>query len=157
MYRASPDVPLISPYKGLSPSLIFTTFSILYLPFFPPRSLSHTHMHTLLSFIPPYALVSSGCNELSTLAYRAVTEVFIKHRAICQMPRTGKSHSSEAARWNRGEGKLKLVMLQLEFGYTAALNDRYCCELFPCLQTFLQKSDWTLEKKGPCCSKNFCT
>ncbi len=44
-------------------------------------SLSHTRMHTPL-FILSYALVSSGCNELSTLAQEAVTEVFIKHTAI---------------------------------------------------------------------------
>lgn len=89
MYKASPQVPLILPYKGLSPLLIFTTFSTVYtlslsLSLYVSLSLSHTC--TRSSF-------HSGCNELSTLPEEAATEVFIKHTAIRKVPRTGKSHS----------------------------------------------------------------
>lgn len=118
MYKSSPQVPLISPYKRLSPSLIFTTFFTVYTQYSLCRSLTLTHMHIL--FILSYAHVSSCCNELSILAQEAVTEVFIKHTAIHKVPRTGKSHSSKASPWNRREGN------KLGFGYPAALDDKLC-------------------------------
>lgn len=118
MYKSSPQVPLISPYKRLSPSLIFTTFFTVYTH---TLSFSHSHTHAHYSlFILSYAHVSSCCNELSILAQEAVTEVFIKHTAIHKVPRTGKSHSSKASPWNRREGN------KLGFGYPAALDDKLC-------------------------------
>lgn len=116
MYKASPQVPLISPYKGLSPLLIFTTFSTVY----TLNSLSFLLKWTSPLITISYALVSSGCNELSTLAQEAVTQVFIKRTAIRKVPRTGKSHSSTAPLWNRREGN------KLEFCYATALGDWLC-------------------------------
>lgn len=109
MYKASPQVALISPYKGLSPLLIFNTFSTVL---HPPHTLSlsltlplfflyvfHPHTHNHLDSLFP--MVSSGCNELSCLAQEAVTEVFIKRTAIHKVPRTGKSHPS-VKQWREG-------------------------------------------------------
>ena len=122
MYKASPQVALISPYKGLSPLLIFNTFSTV--PHTHTHTYTHTHtlslslslsvfflyvshphIHNLLNSLFP--IVSSGCNELSCLAQEAVTEVFIKPTAIHKVPRTGKSHSSMKQRregWSEALG-----------------------------------------------------
>lgn len=110
MYTASPPVPLISPYKGLSQSLIFSTFSTVHTLY--SLSLSHTNTHNYVPlFILSAILRSSGCNELSTLAQEALTEVFIKNADILKVARTGKSHSSAVPLWSRREREKATVQL----------------------------------------------
>lgn len=77
MYKR--HVALISPWKA---------FPITHIYYFlcsphPAHSVSVLSLTATLpySFLP-YALVSSRCNELTTPAQKAVTEVFIKHTAI---------------------------------------------------------------------------
>lgn len=82
MYKGAPRAPLISPYKGLSPSLIFTAFFCLI-------SRTPVHMHTLSSW-------SFRCMD-AILAHKAAPEVLIKYSAIHVVPRTGKSHLSMTA------------------------------------------------------------
>lgn len=110
MYTASPQVPLISPYKGLSQSLIFSTFSTVHTLYSLSFSLTLTHAITSL-FILSAILHSSGCNELSALAQEALTEVFIKNADILKVARTGKSHSFAVPLWSRREGEKATVQL----------------------------------------------
>lgn len=112
MYTTSPQVPLISPYKGLSQSLIFSTFSTVHTLYSLPLSLTLTHTHSYVPlFILSAILRSSGCNELSTLAQEALTEVFIKNADILKVARTGKSHSFAVPLWSRREGEKARVQL----------------------------------------------
>lgn len=125
-------MPRISPYKGLSLSLIFSTTPC---SLSSSLSLSLTHWHSPL-FIFPYALVSSGSNELSILAQKAVTEVFIKDTAICKVPRTGKSRSSKVCTMKQKRGR---------FGCAAELDDRLSCGWSS--EIICKTSGWTLGGK----------
>lgn len=113
--RRVPKCPLFHLTRGF-PHCSYLLLSAQSTPYTLSLSMSFSHAQPPL-FILSHALVSSGCNELSTPAQQGVTEVFIKRTAIREVPRTGKSHSSEAPLWNRREGN------KLGFGYGAALDD----------------------------------
>lgn len=127
---------LISPHKGLSPSLIFTTLHSS-LSLLLSKSLSQ--IHTLLKSSFPVRMSSPGCNELYALAQEAVTEVFIKHTlARCQ-------------------GQVRVILLRLQYEterrrklalilhYWMLREDDWLCRgSGSCLQLYFQRWDWTL-------------